>query len=55
MKPAHVRKALRIYVSDELLKSFLDYDSHSAFVGMLLYSGVLTADMQESYLESIIL
>ena len=57
MKPACVRKALIIFLNDELLKSFLDYDSYAEFVTMLLHSdnGVLTADLHESYLESIIL
>ena len=56
MKPARVRKVLSIFLHDELLKSFLDYDSYADFVKMLLQSenGVMTAELVDSYLVSII-
>ena len=56
MKPPRVRKVLHIFLHHELLKSFLDYDSYAEFVSMLLYSDnrVVTADLEESYLESLI-
>ena len=57
MALTRVRKLLYIVLRGELLKSFLDYDSYCEFVSMLLHrtNGVLTADMRDSYLESMIL
>ena len=37
-QPARVRKVLHIFLHDDLLKSFLDYDSYAEFANTLLQS-----------------